>query len=88
MSNRKISNEALKATLVDAQAIIVEGIAHQKWLAKNVWACVSFTGTIEETHKKRDGEIAKSIDRIAEMVRTSRDIDHALAALEQEVQDG
>jgi hypothetical protein len=81
--SRKISNDVLKSVLTNAKRLIEDSIKHQRWMATTCLDAVNFGSDTTRLRKEREA----SIIAIEESARTSRDIDHALAALEQETDD-
>lgn len=81
---RKIANKALIQTLKDAKDQMVLNVSHHKWMISSVWDCVSWG---QDSGKRKKEEISKSLEAIELSTRSARDIDHAIAALEQEKDD-
>lgn len=79
---RRIPNKALIQTLKDAKVLLEQNITHQRWMITKCWDAVNFGATTQKAQ-----EVEKSIRSIEDSARCARDIDHAVAALEQETDD-
>ena len=79
---RKISAEALLATLTRAKRLHESSVKHHRWMINKAIPCIRWTIAAD-----REGQTVTCLDAIELSTSNIRDIDHAIAALEQEKND-
>lgn len=84
MAPRKISNAALTQTCNDAIKVLKSDISNRRWMISTVLPVGNFGPDQIEARKARDREIVIQFDQIEKSTRTIRDMEHAIAALDEE----